>query len=119
MNERRKYIRIPEKAEISYRLLKDKKIKAFLTQDISRGGIRFLVHDFVPKGSLIEIRLSLSKIYFSFETLVKVAWVSKQPFNERYEVGVEFVSIPQDIVSRLVAYVYGIEDDRETESPAS
>lgn len=108
MKERRQYVRIPEQAEITYRVLADNRVLGFLTRDVSQGGIRFLAHDFIPKDSLIEIKLSLSKIYFSFETLAKVAWVYKQPYNERYEVGVEFVSIPPDIVGRLIQYIRNI-----------
>ena len=105
MLERRRYVRIPENSQISYRILPDIKTKAFLTRDISQGGIRFFVHEFIPANSNLQIRLALEKISFSFEAFVKVIWTRKDAHSERYEIGVEFMNIPKKAADHLIDYI--------------
>lgn len=105
MLERRRYIRIPEKSQISYRVLPEIQSRGFITKNISQSGIRFLVHDFISKDRLLEIRLTLEKIHFSFTAIVKVRWVRQEPLGERYEIGVEFVNIPGKAVDHLIDYI--------------
>lgn len=106
MLERRKFIRVPEEATISYKILPNPKIEMFFTRDISQGGIRFFVSEEIPKDSLIEIRLTISKIPFSFKAVVKTKWVKKEPHGERYEIGVEFVNLSKEATEHLVQYIH-------------
>ncbi len=103
--ERRKFVRIPEHAEISYEIKPDSKTGSFLTRDISQGGIRFFVHEFIPEKTVLKIRLTLKKIFFSFEAFVKVMWITEDAFNDRYEIGVEFTDMPKPVAERLIAYI--------------
>ena len=105
MLERRRYVRIPENSQITYRVLPDIKTKGFLTKDISQGGIRFLIHEFMPVNSNLQIRLALQKISFSFEAFVKVIWIKKEARGERYEIGVEFMNIPKQASDHLIDYI--------------
>ncbi|MFC1514419.1 PilZ domain-containing protein [Candidatus Omnitrophota bacterium] len=105
MMERRRYIRIPERQKISYKVLPDRKAQGLLTRDISQGGIRFLVHTFIPPESLLEVRISFEQVLFSFESTVRVVWVERQPHSERYEVGVEFTNLPKKANQYLVDYI--------------
>jgi len=90
---------------ISYRQVRYTKTGGYLTRDISQGGIRFYVHEFIAKDSLLAIRLTLQNIFFSFEALVKVAWIVEVPRSDRYEIGVEFKEIPSEAVNHLIAYI--------------
>ena len=108
MIERRKFVRVPESSHISYRIMPNVKTGEYLTKDISQGGIRFLIHDFVAKNSFLKIRLTLQNITFSFEALVKVVWVVEDSRSEKYEVGVEFVDIPKDANKHLMDYIKDI-----------
>ncbi len=108
MNERRQYIRIPESTEISYRLIPETKVSGYLTRDISRGGICFLVHEFLPVGSILKVKLRLKKNYFTFEALVKVKWVKEDTSANRFEIGVEFTDIPPEASRYLVSYIRAI-----------
>jgi len=105
MQERRRYIRIPEESQISYRVLPMTKSKNFLTKNICQGGIRFRVHEFIPKDKLLEIRLTIDKIPFSFEAIGKVRWISQEAGIERYEIGAEFVNIPKRALDHLIDYI--------------
>jgi c-di-GMP-binding flagellar brake protein YcgR len=108
MKERRRFVRIPESSSISYRIMPNIKTGDYLTRDIGQGGIRFFVHDFVPKGSLLKIRLTIKNISFSFEALVRVVWIIEEPRSERHEVGVEFVNISDEATKHLIDYIKDI-----------
>lgn len=109
MIERRKFIRIPDNSQISYRVLPNMRTKGFVTKDISQGGIRFLVHEFIPVNSDLQIRLMLEKISFSFEAFVKVVWIRKEArSSERYEIGVEFINVPKESTDHLIDYIKSV-----------
>jgi len=108
MQERRKFFRIPESSQISYEIIPSVKRRYFIAKDISQGGIRFFVHDFIPKNSLLKIRLTLKKISFSFEAVVKLIWIREEPRSERYEIGVEFLNLPKKAAESLIAYIKNI-----------
>ena len=105
MKERRRFIRISDKSHISYRVLPSEQSKRLIIKDISQVGIRFLAHDFIPKDKLLEIRLDIEKIHFSFKAIVKTKWFSKEQGGERYEIGAEFVNIPQKAADHLIDYI--------------
>ena len=110
MAERRRYIRIPERQKISYKILPERKVQGFLTKNISQGGIRFYIHDFIPPQSLLEVRLTFDKFLFSFEAIVRVVWVEKEAHSERYEIGVEFTKLPGEAGQYLVDYISSVVD---------
>ena len=105
MKERRKFVRVPEQAEISFKVLPNPKTAMFLTRDISQGGIRFYVEEYVSEGSFIEMRLTIKEIPFSFKAVAKIKWVKKEAHENRYEIGVEFVNISQEAVEHLIQYI--------------
>ncbi len=102
--ERRRFVRIPEKLQILYEVVSGHKIGEYLTRDISQGGVRFLVHDFIPQGSCLRIKLALEPC-FSCETVAKVAWIRENTFSEEYEIGVEFVTISQSTQEYLIEHI--------------
>lgn len=101
MEERRKYIRITEKSQIFYEVVPSEKKGEYITRDISQAGIRFLVHDFIPKGSCLRIKLTFGSA-FSFEAFSKLVWIRERSYNEEYEVGVEFINIPPEAKTYLI-----------------
>ena len=108
MQERRKFIRVPDNLQISYEVMPHPKVGDFFTRDISQGGIRFFVHEFIRRNSILKIKLTLAKTTFYFEALVKVVWIKEDTLSERYEVGVEFVDIPQNAIAHLIDYIRSV-----------
>jgi c-di-GMP-binding flagellar brake protein YcgR len=108
MRERRRFIRIPENAPITYEIMDNPETGEHFTKDISLGGIRFFIHHFVPVNSFLRIKLFLKKITFYFEALVRVVWIRRDPHGDRYEIGVEFINIPQEAVEHLIEYIKSI-----------
>ena len=109
IHERRKYIRIPEAAQITYEVISDKKIRESVTKDLSQGGIRFLVHYFTPKDSHLKIKISFSKVSFSFEAIVRLVWIREIHYSGEYEVGAEFIDIPEKAKEHLIGYIKSFE----------
>jgi len=105
MVERRKYVRIPESSHISYKCIPKEKVSDYITRDVSQGGIRFLVHDFIPKGSYLKIKLDLSGGSISVEAMARLVWVKSVPHSDEYEVGVEFIDMPQHAAAHLMGYI--------------
>jgi c-di-GMP-binding flagellar brake protein YcgR len=106
MQERRRYIRIPENLEISYKVIPmEERPSASATRDISQGGIRFLVHDFIPKNSRLKIRIVLCKPSIVIEALVQLVWIRASAHGDTYEIGVEFVDISQKAAEFLANYI--------------
>jgi len=105
MRERRQYTRVPESLQIAYEVLPAEAIKEYLTKDISQGGIRFCTHEFIPKDTHLKIRITFPRTLFSFEALVKCMWVSEVHCGEEFEVGVEFIDLPSEIIDYLISYI--------------
>ncbi|MFA5271448.1 MAG: PilZ domain-containing protein [Candidatus Omnitrophota bacterium] len=105
MKERRRFVRIPESSEITYRIVSETRTEHFITQNISRGGVRFFVHEFIPQGTLLKIKLKLKKTCFSFEALAQVRWIEEDTFSERFEIGVQFIDISHNSTKYLLHYI--------------
>jgi c-di-GMP-binding flagellar brake protein YcgR len=105
MQERRRYTRVPESLQIAYEIIPAEEIKEYLTKDISQGGIRFLTYEFIPKDSRLRIRIGFPKLLFSFEALVQCMWIREIPYSEEFEVGVEFIDLPPEILDYLINYI--------------
>ncbi|MBU0547308.1 MAG: PilZ domain-containing protein [Candidatus Omnitrophica bacterium] len=105
MQERRRYIRVPESLQIAYEILPAETIKWYLTKDISQGGIRFLTHEFISKDSRLRIRITFPKTLFSFEALVRCMWIREMPYSEEFEIGVEFMNLPFEVLKYLIDYI--------------
>jgi c-di-GMP-binding flagellar brake protein YcgR len=105
MKERRKFVRIPDNSLITYKVLSDTILGDDITKDISQSGLRFFTNEFIPKNSILKLRVTLKKISFSFESLVKVVWIIDDSHKKRYEIGAEFVDIPKEAARHLISYV--------------
>ena len=102
MEERRRYVRIPENLEISYKVIPvENRPGACTTRDVSHGGIRFLVYDFIPKDSHLKIRLVLCNTSIVIEAVTRLVWINKAAHIDSYEVGVEFLDISQKAAELL------------------
>ena len=105
MYDRRRYIRISEESKVSYRILPKRTNHQFLTKDISQQGISFNVNEFIEVDSVLEIKVTLEKMPFSFTAVVEVRWIRKEIDDKSYEIGAEFVNIPEKALEYLINYI--------------
>lgn len=115
MEERRRFVRVPFQTHLSYKVIPSPQVKSYSAKDISRGGLRFLLHEPVAKGSHLRVRLTLPAVLFSFEALVRIEWITERPLSSGggFEVGVSFIDIPGDAVAHLLQYVESFAGPRD------
>jgi PilZ domain len=90
------------------------------TVNVSMGGARVFSDDRMKVGSKLNLEL-LPDPETSVQVLARVAWIDELEDGApaRYDVGLEFLDVPEEMVSRLAAILQRDEDyKRELEAPA-
>jgi c-di-GMP-binding flagellar brake protein YcgR len=105
MLEKRKHVRIPERLKIACKTGSSIAAEGSLTKDISLGGIRFALRQFIPKDSLLKVRLTFDKMAFSFVTYVKVVWIKKEAYNDKYVIGAKFEGLQKENLGYLSRHI--------------
>jgi len=87
--EKRRYRRIELRQPIQFQSQSSPLGGGSLSCDLSEGGVRVDMFDFLPLGTelTLQVRLAPEKIV---EYVGRVVWARKYPFADRYQVGVEF-----------------------------
>ncbi|MDD5424026.1 MAG: PilZ domain-containing protein [Candidatus Omnitrophica bacterium] len=96
--ERRQYERINTTMSVQYRGIRqasDSVINA-ISRDISTGGVRLLVNEFISVFTRLVLEIAMPSSPKPVRVVSKVAWVRKRPYGEQYEVGVEFMDMPDE-----------------------
>lgn len=76
-----------------------------VVSDISEGGIRFRVSNFISVRNRLSMFLTPEKSS-SLEAIVKPAWIKEIPHLSQFEIGASFISISQEdkrIIQELLA----------------
>lgn len=111
MSEKRRATRIKEEASVSINLVSKealvpgKKISYHLTKDISSTGIKILTNTFLPIKSLLKIELSFIKPPKLFSAFGEVRWVKTRYADELFEIGIEFVNTPEEVIKILKEHI--------------
>ena len=87
--ERRRYKRVDFREPVQFGSVNPVRCGGCLSCDLSEGGLRVNVNEFVPPGTGLTLQIPLAAQKF-VEHAGRVAWVSKLPFMERYQLGLEF-----------------------------
>jgi hypothetical protein len=109
--EKRRAKRIKEEASVSITLVsKDastpaKKISYNLTKDISSVGLRMMGTSFLPVKSLLKIELAFTKPPRLFSAFGEVKWVKSRYADELFEIGIEFVNTPPEVIQILKEHI--------------
>ncbi len=70
-----------------------------LASNISQGGVKLTVYEFIPIGSMLEMQVQLPDLK-TVNVKGRVMWVNEIAYSERYEIGVQF--IPQDVAASTI-----------------
>jgi c-di-GMP-binding flagellar brake protein YcgR len=114
MGEKRREKRIKKENKLIFevfstdRNLENKKIHYTLTKDISLGGVNIRTDTFLPVDTLVKIDLPLPKMHKIISVRGKVRWVKSLYDDEVFEVGLEFVDTPHEVITSLIGHLYGI-----------
>jgi c-di-GMP-binding flagellar brake protein YcgR len=97
--ERRKFQRLRIKLPLQYRSLEhlpNTNIPS-ISKDISRGGVCFLCHEFIPISTRVVVIIDLEHSRpTQIKAISKVIWVQKTSSLESYMVGLKFFAMTRE-----------------------
>lgn len=88
--EKRKYPRVRLDDAVRFQYDDPGRFGGSLGCDISEGGIRIDLNDFVPLNTKLSMEVHLSPQNI-VECMGKVVWVRKSRYGDRYQAGLEFL----------------------------
>jgi hypothetical protein len=88
--EKRKFSRIDFREPVHYQFPAPNKYGGCLSQDLSEGGIRINLSEFVALNTEITLEMRMKNLPVPLTMSGRVVWVSKIPHAERYQVGIAF-----------------------------
>jgi len=112
MEDKRRERRVKEENKLICEIVSDNKIakckKIFytLTKDISLGGVNIRTDIFLPIDTVVKIELSLPKMHKIVCVRGKVKWAKSLYDDEVFEIGLEFMDTPPNIISSLIGHLY-------------
>lgn len=107
LNERRKYPRFNLRLPVQYRNVKTPTIPftGALTKNICEGGIRFIGNEFLSLANRLILTVSLPAPSRPIKVITKVAWISKVPMGDQYEIGSQFLTMSEEDKRELKDYL--------------
>lgn len=104
---RRSFRRVECRSLVKFKVKDSAEPSGCLARDISDGGIKINLNDFVPLNSEvnIEVQLVAQRIV---DCVARIVWIEKMPFMDRYQAGLEFYDdrIENDAKLRIHAYTH-------------
>ncbi len=67
-----------------------------LAADISHGGVRIRVQEFIPLRTVISMKIHLGNPVRTVPIKGKVVWVREVPHSEVFDIGIEFLIDPSN-----------------------
>jgi len=105
-NEKRRTerIKINQPIPVHYELRPHGKYGDTVIQDISEGGIKIILDEFVPRLCRMAIQLNLFPERTT-SAFCKISWLQNIPKSYRYQAGLEFIDISLEGRSEIAEYV--------------
>ncbi len=99
MDERRVFSRVNLSQPVQFQFKDPTRSLGALSCDISEGGLRVKLNDFVPPETelVLQIKMGPNRM---LECIGRVKWVSQIPFMDWYQAGVEFMETDSIVPSR-------------------
>lgn len=88
------------------KILKQEKIFYTMTKDISLGGVNIRTDTYLPVDTVVKMELSLSRMQKIVCLKGKVKWAKSLYGDEVFEIGLEFVDTPPNIITSLIGHLY-------------
>ncbi len=101
--EKRRFVRVNAKCDVSYRILAEEEKRKSATTNIGGGGLLFECGELIPKGSTLELSVQLPGAGHPIEALGRVVRVRKKA-DQRYDVGLFFNEIDPVDQTAIIRY---------------
>ena len=103
--EKRQRSRISFREPVQYIMEESQEYGGSMAYDLSDGGLRLQLNDFVPINTRIVIDLPISDAHGTKVITLngRVAWVQRVRYSDQYQVGLEFSPSEVEIISKEVS----------------
>ncbi len=110
--EKRKFARLNALVDVVYtKYPTAAKEELSLTKNISKGGICLIVYEDLKESDVLNLKIFLPGDKIAINAMGRVVWVKEFtigdiPEGKRSDVGIEFIKISEDDLSRVNKYVF-------------
>lgn len=77
-------------------------------RDISGGGLCLRTEEYLPKATLVELKINFPHIATFISAVAKVAWIKQRGKSRRYELGLQFVEIEESLRKIIDGQIKGV-----------
>ena len=88
--EKRRFVRITFKQPVQFQWKDPVPLGGSLSFDLSEGGIRIRLNDFIPLAAELPLQIQLA-IEQAVDCIGRVVWIRKVPSSDSYHAGLEFI----------------------------
>ena len=99
----RQYSRFPFREAVGYQT-GDSPVTGSLAGDISEGGLRLTVKEFIALNTIVNLNIRLCDPVRVLPAQGRVVWVREDPDGERFDVGIQFI-VGQGVDPAIRGYV--------------
>lgn len=103
--ERRAFKRVIHAEPVQLQLTEYTPPVGSLAKDLSEGGLRLRINEFIPLGTEISVNVQLAPGKL-VESTAEVVWISQIPHSESYQVGLEFQNLNSLLSSRQEIHTF-------------
>lgn len=103
--ERRRHKRVRLNDPIQYQFKETSRFGGCIVRDLSEGGMRVNFEDFLPLHAEMVLQVKLQNIPKVVDLTGQVVWSQRIPFSERYQIGLQFVSVDPGCQELLRSYI--------------
>ncbi len=112
--ERRSHQRFQRSLDVDYSVEKRPHLKNGTTIDLSKGGMKLLLDDKLPKGSILDLKLHIPESRRTIEVEAEIIWTSdadrKDPSGKRFFFsGLKFIAVKEPAGIHLSEYLANLE----------
>ena len=96
--ERRQQPRVNTTMSVQYRGIRQASdsVVNTISRDISAGGVRLLVDEFISVFTRLVLEIAVPSTPKPVRVVSKITWIRKRPYGEQYEVGAQFMDMPEE-----------------------
>jgi len=106
--EKRGHLRLDSRIPMRYRKIETNipEFKGSLMRNISEGGVRMNIYEFLPLNSKLAAEIPLASGRKPVQGVCRVAWIRKAAFGEQYDVGTEFLNLNQGDEGQIARFIF-------------
>jgi len=106
--EKRQHIRLNLRIPMRYKKLETQgeEFKGSLVQDISAGGARMNIHEFLPLNSRLSLEIPMGSARKAIGGTARVIWTNRSGLGDQYNTGLEFLHLNQGDHARIANFIF-------------